>query len=249
MAGREPSIRCIREGNGNPDAIVFVHGFTGDGLRTWADLSDQIARHPALVPWDCWTLTYASRWLPDITGIWAADADLSIIARHLRSHVNLGALARYRSLVLIAHSMGGLVVQKALTDDNALADRTSAVILFGTPGGGLVKARSIFFWKRQLADMAKSGPFITGLRRAWQERFGREAPFTFLAVAGERDQFVPPEFLDQAISRRAAGGCFRQPCQHARAGPQRHRGPGVDRGTDRGGQSGKRAWRSARTVD
>ena len=193
MAEREPSIRCIREGNGNPDAIVFVHGFTGDGLRTWADLSGQIARHPALVPWDCWTLTYASRWLPDITGIWAADADLSIIARHLRSHVNLGALARYRSLVLIAHSMGGLVVQKALTDDNALADRTSAVILFGTPSGGLVKARSIFFWKRQLADMAKSGPFITGLRRAWQERFGREAPFTFLAVAGERDQFVPPD--------------------------------------------------------
>ena len=92
----------------------------------------------------------------------------------MRSHVNLGALARYRSLVLIAHSMGGLVVQKALADDNALADRTSAVILFGTPSGGLVKARSIFFWKRQLADMAKSGPFITGLRRAWQERFGRE---------------------------------------------------------------------------
>ena len=43
MAEREPSIRCIREGNGNPDAIVFIHGFTGDGLRTWADLSGQIA--------------------------------------------------------------------------------------------------------------------------------------------------------------------------------------------------------------
>jgi pimeloyl-ACP methyl ester carboxylesterase len=193
MTVREPSIRSLRGNQGNRDAIVFVHGFTGDGLRTWDDLSGQIAGHPALVPWDCWTLTYATRWLPDITGIWAADADLSIIALHLRTHLNLGALAGYQSLVLIAHSMGGLVVQRALIDEAALANRTRAVILFGTPSGGLVKARSIFFWKRQLADMAKSGPFITDLRTAWQERFGREAPFKFLAVAGERDQFVPPE--------------------------------------------------------
>ena len=85
------------------------------------------------------------------------------------------------------------MVQKALTDDDALAKRTSAVILFGTPSGGLVKARSIFFWKRQLADMAKSGPFVTELRTKWQKRFASNAPFTFLAVAGERDQFVPPE--------------------------------------------------------
>jgi hypothetical protein len=193
MAEREPSIRSLRERQGYRDAIVFVHGFTGDGLRTWADLSSQIVGREELVPWDCWTLTYATSWLPDITGIWAADADLAILALHLRAHVNLGALARYRSLVLIAHSMGGLVVQKALTDDAALANRTSAVILFGTPSGGLVKARSIFFWKRQLADMAKSGPFVTELRAAWQKRFGGKAPFTFLAVAGERDQFVPPE--------------------------------------------------------
>jgi pimeloyl-ACP methyl ester carboxylesterase len=193
MADRKPSIRSLRERKGNPDAIVFVHGFTGDGLRTWDDLSGQIAGHPALLPWDCWTLTYATRWLPDITGIWAADADLSIIAQHLRSHVNLGALSSYQSLVLIAHSMGGLVVQKALTDDAALASRTRAVILFGTPSGGLVKARSIFLWKRQLADMAKSGEFIKDLRAAWLERLGRKAPFTFLAIAGERDQFVPPE--------------------------------------------------------
>ncbi|HLX97359.1 MAG TPA: alpha/beta hydrolase [Roseiarcus sp.] len=193
MAEREPSIRCIREGQGNPDAIVFVHGFTGDGLRTWADLSGQIAARPDLAPWDCWTMTYATSWLPDITGIWAADADLSILALHLRTHVKEGALSRYKSLVLIAHSMGGLVAQKALVDDQAFAARTSAVILFGTPSGGLDKARSIRFWKRQLADMAKTGPFIAGLRASWQERFAQKAPFTFLAVAGERDQFVPPE--------------------------------------------------------
>jgi hypothetical protein len=41
--------------------------------------------------------------------------------------------------------------------------------------------------------MAKSGRSITGLRAAWQKHFGGKVPFTFLAVAGERDQFVPPK--------------------------------------------------------
>ncbi|HXZ14603.1 MAG TPA: tetratricopeptide repeat-containing protein [Roseiarcus sp.] len=193
MADSEPSIRPIRTSAGNRDVIILVHGFTGDGLRTWADLSGRIANNQQLATWDCWTLTYATSWLPDVTGIWTSDADLAIVARHLRAHVNIGQLSSYQSFVLIAHSMGGLVVQKALVDDKALAGRTSAVILFGTPSGGLVKARSIWFWKRQLADMAKAGPFILDLRRAWSGRFGAKAPFTFLAVAGERDQFVPPE--------------------------------------------------------
>jgi pimeloyl-ACP methyl ester carboxylesterase len=196
MSQQDPSIQKI-PGNGaeaNRAAIVFVHGFTGNGLSTWANLSDRIAKHPSLTSWDCWTLTYGSTsWLPDISGIWTADADLSTLAAHLRTHVILGVLSPYRTLVLIAHSMGGLVVQKALVDDPAFAGRTSAVILFGTPSAGLVKARTIRFWKRQLADMGKSSPFVTKLRADWQERFGANAPFTFLAVAGERDQFVPPE--------------------------------------------------------
>jgi hypothetical protein len=63
LAERKPAIRGLRERKGNPDAIVFVHGFIGDGLRIWDELSGQIAGPPAFVPWDCWTLTYATRWL------------------------------------------------------------------------------------------------------------------------------------------------------------------------------------------
>jgi hypothetical protein len=39
--------------------------------------------------------------------------------------------------------MDGLLVQKALVDHPAIAERTHAVILFGTPTGGLLKARSL----------------------------------------------------------------------------------------------------------
>ncbi|MGB8839603.1 MAG: tetratricopeptide repeat-containing protein, partial [Aliidongia sp.] len=168
-------------------------GFTGREPGTWNDLALRIAADPALASWDCWTVTYASSWLPDICGIWTADADLGILAQSLVTDLGQGTLARYEALVLIAHSMGGLIVQKSLVDQKQIAARTGTVILFGTPSGGLVKARTLKFWKRQLAGMAQGGEFITKLRADWSHRFAAAAPFSLLAVGGERDQFVPPK--------------------------------------------------------
>ena len=74
-----------------------------------------------------------------------------------------------------------------------VATRTRAVILFGTPSNGLVKARTLKFWKRQLDGMAAGGAFVKELRADWKTRFDANAPFSFLAVGGDRDQFVPPE--------------------------------------------------------
>jgi hypothetical protein len=85
--------------------------------------------------------------------------------------------------------MGGLVVQRALVDN----DKTRAVILFGTPSGGLRKASPFAFWKPQLRNMAKDSKFITKLRGDWKNSFAEDAPFSFLAIAGEKDQFVPPQ--------------------------------------------------------
>lgn len=186
-------LACIRKHEANQTAVVFVHGFTGNGLATWRNLADRVAADDRLSSWDLWTITYGTSWLPDITGIWTADADLTLLARRLQSNLVEGALARYRAFVFIGHSMGGLVVQKALVDFSMVATRTHAVVLFGTPSDGLVKAQSLRFWKRQLADMARTGPFVASLRADWRSRFADHSPFSFLAVAGERDQFVPPE--------------------------------------------------------
>lgn len=189
-----PSITPVGQANPKHDAaVVFIHGFTGSGPGTWGNLAPRVANEPKLSSWDFWTVTYATSWLPDICGIWSADADLSILAQRFATDLGQGALARYKAFVLVAHSMGGLIVQKALVDSQPIATRTRAVVLFGTPSNGLVKARTIKFWKRQLDGMAKGGPFISGLRGDWTTRFGANAPFSFLAVGGERDQFVPPE--------------------------------------------------------
>ena len=194
-------------------AVAYVHGFMGKGEGTWQNLAPQICGHAQLAHWDGWAITYGTSWLPDVSGIWSADATLETLAARFATDLCRATLERYDALVLIAHSMGGLIVQKALVDHPAIAQRTRAVILFGTPSAGLVKARSARFWKRQLADMAQGGPFIRQLRADWTSRFDAGAPFRFLAVAGEKDQFVPPEVLDLAVPCGSACGRRGRPCR------------------------------------
>jgi predicted alpha/beta hydrolase family esterase len=190
----EASINAVRPEDANHNAaVVMVHGYTGSGPGTWTDLAPRVAGDAQLSSWDGWTMTYATSWRPDISGIWSADASLSILAERLATDLGRGTLARYKSLVLMAHSMGGLIVQRTLLDFKPIAARTNTVILFGTPSNGLVKANTMKFWKRQLNDMAKGGPFVKQLRADWTKQFETKAPFSFLAVGGEQDQFVPPE--------------------------------------------------------
>jgi pimeloyl-ACP methyl ester carboxylesterase len=191
---RPASITPVRPADPSHDAaIVFVHGFSGSGVGTWKNLAPRIAAEPRLSSWDVWTVTYATSWWPDLSGVWSADADLPTLGQRLATDLGQGALSRYKSFVLVAHSMGGLIVQKALVDSQPIARKTRAVILFGTPSNGLDKARAAKIWKGQLDGMSKDGAFITTLRADWKTRFDANAPFSFLAVAGEKDQFVPCE--------------------------------------------------------
>jgi pimeloyl-ACP methyl ester carboxylesterase len=171
-------------------AVVFLHGFSGNRDDTWD-------RFPGLlgcsVPdWDIFTAGYATTLLPDVCGVWSADPDLPILGALFRTDLGIPPFDRYGSLALIAHSMGGLVVQKALVDDPDLARRVRHVILFGTPSAGLRKAGWLRFWKRQLKNMAQGSSFITGLRAGWERSYGAKRPFGLLVVGGASDQFVPP---------------------------------------------------------
>ena len=184
----------LNEIRSRPDyerAVVFLHGFSGDRDDTWDRLPSLLGT--VVADWDIYTLGYATTFRPDLLGVWSADPDLPILATMLTTQASIDPLRRYKSLAVVAHSMGGLVVQRALVDDPELANRTEKVVLFGTPSAGLRKASWMRFWKRQLMNMAKDSEFITALRQDWAARFEPESGFDLKVVAGERDQFVPPE--------------------------------------------------------
>ena len=172
-------------------AVVFLHGFSGDRDDTWNRLPGLLGT--VVADWDIYTLGYATTFHPDFLGVWYADPDLPILATMLKTQASIDPLRRYRSLAVVAHSMGGLVVQRALVDDPELADRTEKVVLFGTPSAGIRKASWLVFWKRQFRNMAIGSEFIKELRQDWAVRFEPDPGFDLRVVAGEQDQFVPPE--------------------------------------------------------
>jgi tetratricopeptide (TPR) repeat protein len=186
---QESNITAIRKSGGDK-VVVFLHGFTGSRDDTWDRFPGLLGS--AAPDWDIFTIGYATTLLPDVVGIWSADPDLPVLGGMLSTQLGLPPFNGYQSLALVAHSMGGLVVQKALVDDQALSARVKHLVLFGTPSGGLRKAGWAPFWKRQLQNMAESSSFITELRQDWKRLYDAASPFDLLVVAGASDQFVPP---------------------------------------------------------
>lgn len=189
----------------NEVAIVFVHGFSGNALKTWGDFPKYLSAEQGLLGWDIFSYEYAtSLFRFETPRLWSADPDIERLALGLKTAAALPPLNQYKSLAFIGHSMGGLVVQEALLEvpslafEKQLAQRTSHVILFGTPSGGLEKA-SFGSFKPQVKDMGM-GPtgFVQRVRSRWDTYFKTRPedmddnhPFTFLVAAGDQDEFVP----------------------------------------------------------
>ena len=188
-AGPDPRLSVARK-NGNKAAIVFIHGFTGTVAATWESFINIVLGDQDLTDWDVYSIGFPTSMSLDVP-VWKTDPDITLCARSLATKLESEALNGYECLALVAHSMGGLVAQRAVLDDQALADRLCHLILYGTPSAGLHKAGWARLLKYQLRDMAHNSPFIVGLRREWKDVVGENPQFLFKAIAGEIDGFVP----------------------------------------------------------
>ena len=177
--------------NGAPAAIVLVHGFGGNAEATWGLFPDLLKDEPRLKNWDVFSIGYSTSLAFDLAGVWSADPEIITLGGLIQTVTDVTPLDRYGSLAILAHSMGGLLVQRALLSNAALRARVSHLLLFGTPSAGLGKASPFQFWKRQMRDMSRDSVFIRTLRQDWTTSFRETPPFSFFAIAGDRDEFVP----------------------------------------------------------
>lgn len=177
--------------NKNDAAVIFVHGFGGDAGKTWGQFPSLLCSEPRIQKWDVYSIGYPSSLRIDVPNIWSADPGLKTLAIELRTFLSLPPFAGYKVIAIAAHSMGGLVVQRAMLDEHKLAARISHVIFFGTPSGGLAKAGLFGRFKRQFRDMAQGSAFVTDLRNDWKKKYQGKYPFELRVVAGDRDEFVP----------------------------------------------------------
>ena len=155
------------------------------------ELCELAAREGGHVHWGVYSLGYNTSMMPDLRGVWAGNPDLARLSEYLRTTLSLDPMDRYANVALTAHSMGGLVAQRALVDDEDLAVRTTHLTMFGTPSGGMHKAGWFRLFNTQARDMDKDGEFIRDLRSRWSDGFRDQLPFELTVAAGDRDEFVP----------------------------------------------------------
>ncbi|OUS19524.1 hypothetical protein A9Q95_14740 [Rhodobacterales bacterium 59_46_T64] len=178
--------------NGSRTAIVFLHGFTGAADSTWSSFSEQLLSDQELEDWDVFQLGFPSRFSLDLP-IWKSDPGILLCSRGLITKLNSNSLKGYDCLALVAHSLGGLVAQRAILDSDSFNKRLSHLALFGTPSAGSRKAGFGRLLKYQLRDMAHDGEFIRSLRADWNSQIGLNPSFEFKTIAGDQDAFVPSE--------------------------------------------------------
>jgi len=187
----EPDVYEYRNWEKNSCAVIFIHGFTGDKEKTWGKFPEYLLSNQNIHEWDIFSIGYPTSLAPDIKGGWAADPDIPKLALSLKTKISHEPFQRYEKFAFIAHSMGGLIVQRALLDSPEMLKKTRHVFLFGTPSGGLGKAGIGKWFKSQSKNMAKDSEFIISLRKDWDNKISYSPDtFHFKVIAGERDEFV-----------------------------------------------------------
>ena len=124
----------------------------------------------------------------------SANNYLNLSSKHLKEFIEFNLTSKYDQISIIAFSEVGLLVQRVLLDLPYEDVRRSviAVFLFATPNIGV--NRSIFSNSSKLIQpIEKVNYFIKNLRTDWNEKFGNNPPFSFLAIAGDMDRIAPHE--------------------------------------------------------
>ncbi|PHQ30248.1 caspase family protein [Leeuwenhoekiella nanhaiensis] len=174
-------------------AILFVHGFVGEGAASFGEMPQFLMQDARFEEWDLFPFGFSEYVAPHLgKSIWADADDIEKLADYLATCLKF-RFRQYEKIAILAHGTGGLVVQKALIDlkENRLKD-LSHVLLFGTPSAGLKSGFLDRIFNKKYRDLDASGEFITGLRADWSRRF-EEYPFDFKVIAAVNDEYVTSE--------------------------------------------------------
>jgi tetratricopeptide (TPR) repeat protein/pimeloyl-ACP methyl ester carboxylesterase len=183
-----PSLKNIHEPEiPGPFSIIFVHGLGGDPETTWMS---RPADHTTLWPrWvgeesgcDTWVLGYdaaLSGWRDAAMSL--PEQGVSVLDR-LSGHKAL----RERPLILVGHSMGGLVIKtaivQAMTHDverhAEVARQVRGVVFLATPHQGSDLAnlatafRGLLRTNVQVGDLTANNAHLLGLNRQFRKLYG-----------------------------------------------------------------------------
>lgn len=201
---------------------MLAHGLLGNYRHTWKDFPDLITHDAELNHCDviCWG--YPSKLFSSCIRFYGHRApEIELISDSLIAALNNSEIAGgYSELVLVGHSMGGLVILHTIlslikpinskdikdTKLTKLADRIRHVVLIATPTKGvkppnILKHLEFLKGPIQIKSLFEGSNFITELNKTLDDLLckqnesfnynGREIAFT--AVVGDQDNAVTEE--------------------------------------------------------
>ncbi|RMA64282.1 caspase family protein [Ulvibacter antarcticus] len=190
-AVKKELVTVFRKQENNNNALLFVHGFSGESTNTFDSMQSLIQEDDSMKGWDMYPLGYTGSIDPKFgKGIWASVADIEKTADNLAAAMTY-KYSTYKRFAIVAHSLGGLAVQTAvLSLPKEVINKISHVILFGTPSNGIlnkgVSKKIDTRWK----ELRKSKPFIKKLRIDWNKAFSEALPFKMKVVSGTNDKDI-----------------------------------------------------------
>jgi triacylglycerol esterase/lipase EstA (alpha/beta hydrolase family) len=174
----EPS--CQRSTN-----LVMVHGFNSSA-ETWARWVELLRADTSLSCINLYTFSYK-------TGYTLPQPSLDELGAELRAA--LSGLAASGELVLMAHSMGGLVVKKALLQDLSaptFLPQLQQVFFVASPHSGIRRPFAFFAGIKSPQVKALRHPKVRKLRRQWRQATeALPSALSFSVVVGTKDSLVP----------------------------------------------------------
>lgn len=175
--------------------VLFVHGLGGHRVRTWGRFPELMQADPELSSeWGVGFFSFPSRFFR--MRFLASAPRIQLLADGLRTELEEVHREAER-IVLVCHSLGGLVARRYLVDDykGGINPRVTDLLLYGTPntGAGLAKAaRYISWFQPQLWQLSRNSDFLSDLNRDW-DTLGVAKRLRVLAVIGAADDVVPEE--------------------------------------------------------
>lgn len=173
--------------------ILFIHGLGGNPKSTWGKFGDLIKSDPDLNSlFDCSCFSYPTSILRLPFG--KIVPKIQVLAEGLKSEI-FNRYSDYEDIILICHSLGGLVARKYLLEEIKAGNKHKIIklLLFATPNNG-AKIASLgsavnFFLNRQLNQLKNHSDFIDLLNEDWYRLNIEDSVNCKVFIAG-RDKIV-----------------------------------------------------------
>jgi len=184
-------VTTFRETPKATNLLLFVHGFSGEAADTFGQIPEFLAKDSKMDGWDMKPLGYSQHVNPELgKDIWAGIDDIEKITDYLTTSITY-KFDKYDRVAVVAHSLGGLIAQKAILrlKPDAL-NKISHLIMLGTPSMGIEAEVLNKSWNDKYSSMSSDGPFIKNLRSKWSEKFKEGYPFELKVAFALSDQYV-----------------------------------------------------------